>query len=281
MQGEAETVREIVDVNAILKDFYLVSGIRISIHDEEFNEIYSYPNEPNTFCKCIQTNKAILKDCQHNDAVAFAKVKQTGEVTVYKCSRGLYEAVAPIYHYGKLSGYLMMGQICDTSPSSIEYITDKASQILGDRKKAEEISKTVKAIDRELINSYINIMMVLAEYLTGTNKLFANNDKLPQLVKEYINKNYASKITLTILSQKFGCCNATLTKSFKKEYNSTIMGYLNDVRLEKAEDLVRKSRNSFKEISADCGFYDQNYFSKSFTKRYGYSPSDYRKKYHK
>ena len=272
-------MRDTVDVNAILKDFYLVSGIRISIHDEEFNEIYSYPSEHNPFCRCIQTNKSVFKDCQHNDAKAFAKVKETGEVMVYKCSRGLYEAVAPIYHYGKLSGYLMMGQICDNTPASIEYIEDKATKILGDRKKAEEISKTVKAIDKELINSYINIMIVLAEYLTGTNKLFANNDKLPQLVKEYINKNYASKITLTILSQKFGCCNATLTKSFKKEYNFTIMGYLNEVRLEKAEGFVRKTRNSFKEISADCGFYDQNYFSKSFTKRYGLSPSDYRKKY--
>lgn len=274
-------MREIVEIDSILKDFYMISGIRISIHDAEFNEIYSYPSQQTEFCRCLQNNKAVLKDCRHNDATAFAKVVETGNVNVYKCRRGLYEAVAPLYHYGKLSGYLMMGQICDTDPASMDYIVNKATEILGDRREAEEISKTVKAIDRGLINSYINIMIVLAEYLTGINKLFAHNDKLPQLVKEYINKNYASKVTLTILSQKFGCCNATLTKSFKKEYNTTIMGYLTEVRLQKAEDLVKKTRNSFKEISAECGFYDQNYFSKTFTRRYGCSPSDYRQKYSK
>ena len=272
-------MREFVDVNSILKDFYMISGIRISIHDAEFNEIYSYPGEHTPFCRCIQKNKAVFKDCINNDAAAFAKVAKTGEVTVYKCNRGLYEAVAPIYHYGKISGYLMMGQICDADPASMDYIVNRAAKILGDKSQAIEISRTIKAIDRKLINSYINIMILLAEYLTSTNRLFAHNDKLPQLVKEYINKNYASKITLTILSQKFGCCNATLTKSFKKEYNSTIMGYLTEVRLQKAEDFVRKSRNSFKEISADCGFYDQNYFSKSFTKRYGCSPTEYREKH--
>ena len=38
-------MREIIEINSILKDFYDVSGIRISIHDTEFNEIYSYPQE--------------------------------------------------------------------------------------------------------------------------------------------------------------------------------------------------------------------------------------------
>ncbi len=267
---------ERVDILSILKDFYAISGTRISIHDIEFNEIYSYPKEPTAFCKCIQQNKTILRDCEKNDWNAFAKVKATGDVYVYKCRRGLYEAVAPIYHYGILSGYLMMGQICDDSDESRKAVFKAACEILGSSQKAAEISTQVKSIDRNLIGSYINIMTVIAEYLTSANKLFAHNEKLPKLVKKYINQNYASKITLVILSQKFNCCNATLTKSFKKEYNITIMGYLSEVRLKKAEEMVSNTRNSFKEIAADCGFYDQNYFSKSFTKYFGVSPSKYR-----
>ena len=121
-------------------------------------------------------------------------------------------------------------------------------------------------------------MVLLAEYLTGTNRLFAHNEKLPQLIKDYINKNYDNKISLSVLSKKFGCCNATLTKSFKKEFNISIMDYLCRVRLKAAEGLIVKTRKSFKEISSVCGFYDQNYFSKTFTKHFGCSPSEYRKK---
>lgn len=271
-------MREIIEINSILKDFYNVSGIRISIHDTEFNEIYSYPAQAASFCKRLQESRDVMRDCLKNDSAAFEKVKSTGEVYVYKCNRGLYEAVAPLYHYGKLSGYLMMGQVCDGEPSSIAYIRSRAEEILGSRAEAEELTAQVKRIDRELIASYISIMTVLAEYLTETNRLFAYNERLPQLIMEYINKNYSSKITLSILSQKFGCCNATLTKCFKKEYNLSIMSYLCSVRLSKAEEMILKTRKSLKEISGDCGFYDQNYFSKLFTKYYGCSPSDFRTK---
>ena len=266
-----------IEIKSILKDFYTVSGIRISIHDTEFNEIYSYPAEATPFCKYLQQNSAILQDCRNNDSAAFQEVKRTGSVFVYKCRHGLYEAVAPIYHYGTLSGYLMMGQICDGSPEAINIVTKRATEILGDRKKAEEISKNVKTIDHNLINSYLNIMTVLAMYLTGSNRLITHNEKLPQLIKEYIHKNYSTKITLSILSQKFGCCNATLTKFFKKEYNLSIMEYLCDIRIEKSAEMILKTRKSFKEIANECGFYDQNYFSKSFTKKYGCSPTEFRK----
>lgn len=268
-----------IEINSILKDFYDVSGIRISIHDAEFNEIYSYPKDSTPFCKRIQQNPQILKDCQKNDADAFMKVKQSGEVYVYKCRRGLYEAVAPIYHYETISGYLMMGQICDNSQEAKEFIKIGAEKILGNSNLASELTDTVKTIDRNLIHSYINIMTVLAEYLTGTNKLFAPDKKLPQLITDYINKNYSSKITLSILSQKFECCNATLTNSFKKEYKLSIMEYICSLRLEKSKEMLEKSRKSIKEISNECGFYDQNYFSKTFAKSYGISPTDYRKNF--
>lgn len=270
-----------VEIREILKDFYKISGIRISIHDTEFNEIYSYPATSLPYCKCLQENSAVLSDCEKNDSAAFEKVKATGEICVYKCRRGLYEAVAPIYHYGTLSGYLMMGQIRDKSESSLEYITSKANDILNDKQKAEELALTVNAIDKGKIDSYINVMVLLAEYLTGTNRLFTHNEKLPQLIKEYINKNYQDKISLSILSQKFGCCNATLTKSFKKEFNISIMEYLCGVRLKAAEGLIVKTRKSFKEISSICGFYDQNYFSKTFTRYYGSPPSEYRREHTK
>lgn len=269
-------MRDVLNINSILKDFYLVSGIRISIHDTEFNEIYSYPKDATPFCKCLQEIVSVKKDCEKNDHDAFLKVKNSGEVYVYKCRRGLYEAVAPLYSFGTLSGYLMMGQICDSEPSSVETTLKIAESILKDRKKSAEITASLKTIDRNLIDSYINIMILLAEYITGTNRTFSDTEKLPTLIKEFITKNYASKITLNTLSHKFGCCNATLTKSFKNEFGITIMDYLFKIRIEKAAELVQKTRRSFKEISSDCGFYDQNYFSKSFSKYYGVSPSEYR-----
>ena len=267
----------IIDIESIIKDFYNISGIRVSIYDTEFNEIYSYPTENIEFCKCLQQNKKVLECCRKNDLNAFEKVKTTKEIYLYKCKQGLLEAIAPIYHYGEISGYVMIGKVIDTEKSSIEYIINRAEEILCDSEKAKEISNSVKTINRKLIYSYINIITNIIENFISTNNLFLYNGKLPQLIKEYINKNFSNRITLSILSQKFECCNATLTKSFKKEYNLSIMSYLSEIRLKKAEEMIIKTRKSFKEIAVDCGFYDQNYFSKVFAKKYDCSPSEYRK----
>lgn len=269
-------VKQGIEINCVLKDFYDISGIRVSIHDTEFHEIYSYPAAPSRFCSCLQQNESVYSDCLKNDAAAFEKVRENGEVFVYRCKKGLYEAVAPVYHYGVLSGYLMMGQVRDDSEAALLFLQNTAFSVLQNREKAAEIAGSVRAIKRELIGSYISIMTVIAEYLTESNKLYTYSEKLPQMIREYINKNYGTKITLLILSQKFGCCNSTLTKCFKKEYKTSIMSYLCTVRLQKAEEMMKKTRKSLKEIAGDCGFYDQNYFSKAFTAEYGCSPSEYR-----
>ena len=173
----------------------------------------------------------------------------------------------------------MMGQIRDNSAEAEKTILNHAIKIVKDKKTAMELTHNITAIDRQQIYSYINIMTVLAEYLTSTNRISSFNKRLPLLVKEYLNKNYSKKITLNILSQKFGCCNATLTKSFKEEYKTSIMNYLCDIRLKKAEKMLTNSGKTVKEIAQYCGFYDQNYFSKVFTSRYGIPPKEYARRF--
>ena len=148
-----------------------------------------------------------------------------------------------------------------------------------DGTKAAELSATVCAIPRDLLDSYIHLMTVIAENLTGKNKLYFYNQRLPQMIFNYLQQNYASHITLNRLSEKFGCCNSTLTKSFQGEYGKTVMECLSEIRMQKAAELLCKSRRSIKEISADCGYSDQNYFSKVFSAAYGCAPSAFRREH--
>lgn len=271
-------MKQSIGIYEVLKDFYNISGIRVSIHDTEFNEIYSYPSALSPYCRFIQEYGILKKACLKDDAAAFKTVQKTGEVYVYKCSRGLYEAVAPIYHYGVLSGYLMMGQICSSDEASLEYLRRQAFELTKDPEQSARLAASVKSVEREKLNSYINLIIVIAEYLTGQNKLHSHNEQLPQLIYEYINLNYSSKITLEDISLKFGCCKSTLLNSFRQEYGITIIKQLKLLRLTHAAEALQKTNKSIKEISADCGFYDQNHFSKTFLSHYGCLPSEYRKK---
>ncbi len=267
-----------LEIVNILKNFHMISGFRVSIHDVEFHEIYAYPEELSPFCAAVQTDPKVRKQCLGTDAEVFEKVKQTGEVCVYRCHHGLYEAVAPIYQYGILSGYLMMGQVSPGLKEHGKQLFDAVLNATRNNITAESIVAKVKEVPEDLIEPYISIMTVIAEYVTETNRLSTGNGSLAHLIKEYISQNYASRITLEGLSKRFNCSQSLIIKTFKKEYNSTIIKTLIDIRLSEAEDRLIKSRKSLKEIADECGFSDQNYFSKVFSAKHNCSPSEYRKK---
>ena len=56
---------------------------------------------------------------------------------IYQCRFGLYEAAAPLYHYGVLAGYLMMGQVLDPAQNSMQHARREACACTGDPKRVE------------------------------------------------------------------------------------------------------------------------------------------------
>ena len=58
-----EIMKRTLDINDILREFYKISGFRISIHDTEFNEIYAYPQRLSPYCSAIQSDTHNKKEC--------------------------------------------------------------------------------------------------------------------------------------------------------------------------------------------------------------------------
>lgn len=265
-----------VEIETILKEFYNITGFRVSIYDANFNEIHAYPKQLSPYCTIIQNDKKNKLKCIENDQKAFLKVKNTGELELYRCSHGLYEAVAPIYHYGILSGYFMIGQVCENKEKNYQKLYNSVYEITKNDTISLEVVDTVKEVPDNMIQSYVTIMSVLANYITKSNILPTRNNNLASLILEYLQQNYASKISLNDLARLFFCSQSTLVKTFKAEYQTTIISKLNDIRIEKAAELLTKSTFSIKEIASQCGYEDQNYFSKVFYNKYHMSPSSYR-----
>ena len=53
--------------------------------------------------------------------------------------------------------------------------------------------------------------------------------------------------------------------------------YLRELRFEKAAEMVKEGSRPISEVAYLCGFNDAHYFSKAFRKRYGMTPSEYRR----
>ena len=56
---------DITKLNALLKDFYNLTQIRITIFDENFHELAAYPENIAPFCQIIRTDEAGRNECQH------------------------------------------------------------------------------------------------------------------------------------------------------------------------------------------------------------------------
>ncbi|MEG0712869.1 MAG: AraC family transcriptional regulator [Niameybacter sp.] len=119
-------------------------------------------------------------------------------------------------------------------------------------------------------------MSICAEYITLSNRFKASTKNLAQDVKKYIQENYAEKITLETLCNQFYCSKTNLTYTFKETYGETISQFIISTRLEKAEKLLAVSDMKIGEIASQCGFADQNYFCKVFSKAFGETPTAYR-----
>lgn len=260
----------------ILKDFHKITGARVSLHDLDFNEIAAFPSNLSPFCSKVQQKESVKLKCHHADELAFEKVRASGTAYTYKCHCGLIETVAPIYNYGALTGYFMMGQICDDEVSAVDNIKRLSKNYFETQNELETACKNIPIIKADMMESYINILEIIAEYMTNTNRLTAKDRDLALGIKSYVHKFYQKKLTVKLLCETFGCSRTTLMNTFSDRFGITLGEYITQYRLEKAEKMLVVGEKSVKSVAAECGFSDQNYFTKVFRQKHGITPTEYR-----
>ena len=264
------------ELEKLLKDLYKISGLNMSIFDLNQNLLASYPHKKSKFCNELEKNNNTFQHCIDCDYKAMEHVKKTGELYIYKCHFGLNEAIMPLYSYGSLTGYLMMGQAVIGTYRNYSEIIEKSKEYFQDKEILKKYITEITILNEEQVYAFANICDVCAKYISLTNRIQAKHDHLAQEVKYYIIANYNKQITIEELCSYFFCSRGTLLNHFKSKYNTTIHQYLLDYRLKKATELLINDELNVKEIAYFCGFEDPNYFSKVFKKRYGRSPLEFK-----
>lgn len=98
-------------------------------------------------------------------------------------------------------------------------------------------------------------------------------------LKNYLDENYAKKISLDELAERYYINKYYLTRIFKEQFGASINNYLLSVRITKAKHDLRFTDKSTEEIGLESGIGNGYYFSRVFHKVEGISPSEYRKQW--
>ena len=106
---------------------------------------------------------------------------------------------------------------------------------------------------------------------------FQKNSNQFDKIIEYIEKNFTENISSKSVSEKFGYNESYFCKRFKEIFGITFSNYINRLRLEHSCKLLTSTNQSISLIATSCGFSDINYFSFTFKKFFGVSPSGFRK----
>lgn len=264
-----------LEIISVLTELHKITGFRVSLHGTDFLEIASYPEDSHPFCKRVKEFPGENARCLECDRLACMQAVEQKSTYIYKCRYGLTEAVSPLYNFGTLSGFLMMGQIVESSEEA-ESAVRLFKTISG-----EDIphgAATLPTVEHEKIESYVKIMTICAQYLTLSNAVESRKLTVAEEAKRYIVQNLDKKFTISDICSQLGCSKSTLLSTFKKKYAITVNTYVTESRLAMAEKLLSKDGKSICDVALECGFSDQSYFSKVFSSRYGIPPSEYRHK---
>ena len=94
---------------------------------------------------------------------------------------------------------------------------------------------------------------------------------------EEIRENYASKLTLKSMSEKYFINSAYLGQLFIRKHQMTFNAFLWNERLSHAAFQLAHTNKFIYEIIEDVGCSNVNYFNRQFSRKYGVSPYTYRK----
>lgn len=99
---------------------------------------------------------------------------------------------------------------------------------------------------------------------------------LVQEAVRYIRHHYAEDISVSDIAEHIGMSQSWLTKRFKQECGTNIVGYLLDVRIERAKALLAQTDMLIMEIACATGFDNPGYFISVFRRAAGMTPKAYR-----
>lgn len=107
-----------------------------------------------------------------------------------------------------------------------------------------------------------------------------NQVKRVKDVEAYITSDLSRHYTIDQLSKKFDISATSLKNCFRGVYGTSIYSYLRIYRLQAAQKMLIETELQIATIANRVGYENPNKFASAFKKKYGVTPTEFRKTVH-
>lgn len=271
---------DLLELERVLRDFYTVLRIRITIFDAEQREIVSYPQTLPSYCQRIRQTTAGRDGCRFCDAEACRRAKALGSAHIYTCHAGLTEAITPILVEDRLMGYALLSHMSDSaSLANTVETAARCNAVYGlskgeTRELISDLSQTTIPTDSETIAAATNLLDALVSYVSMKHLIRREPDHISYRLERYIADHLSEDLSCERLCRVFHVSRSCLFKISKTHFGMGISQYIRQKQVQTAKMLLQ-SGVSVTDAALQCGFSDVSYFSKVFKAETGVLPSKF------
>ena len=155
-----------------------------------------------------------------------------------------------------------------------------------DPTECEKIAFVLRRMEKESAEERIAslIQLLIATYrdrnftVAGRFSTTCSVEEKIKKIEIYISCNYNRDFNIDHLAQHIGMNRSSLCTMFKRHMGETIIEHLQNHRIEIAKYLLTSTTESISACCYSSGFNDVPHFNRTFRKKVGMTPSDYRAK---
>jgi len=274
------SVFDLEKLRPLLKDFYLLTKIRIMVYDENFRDLCSYPEQRAPICRLIRTNLRADEACRQCDTAACRRASRQKEPYIYTCHAGLTEAIATIRVDTVIVGYLSFGHLFayDDHETGIAKIWEQVGRYKLPEEAVCDACKEQPLLSRDYILSAAHILHAVASLLVMERMAVLKKESIEVRLDRYLAENFTKPIDAKLLCNHFHIGKTKLYEILRQSYGCGLGEHLRRLRMEKAKALLEEQpQMTISEVAMACGYENYNYFIATFSKMVGRSPCQYRK----
>ena len=144
--------------------------------------------------------------------------------------------------------------------------------------QAIEVAEYEKAYFQQMLAGITNHLLGLMYSLDRNNSLDQDKGLVECInrARVLMHEHIGSEFSIQDVADELGMSYSSFRKLFKKYTGLSPASYFQDIKLQKAKDLLCKTQMSVKEISYALNFESPDYFSAQFKKKTGKRPRDFR-----